>query len=723
MTDMTAERQNKAKKKRDRIGVILYCFYAIVLVAGFFIIGKMVCIQLFWKPDKDVARFFLPPSTKSVIEPDRGAIIGCDGKLLAMSTPMYQLYMDCTVLKSVFRGKSNPDSLERDWLSKAKAFSDGLAKEVGGSDGLAKEVGGSDGLAKEVGGSAGDYYRMIVTGRKDGNRYMRLTADLDRGALLRLQKLPLMKEGRYKSGIIVNKRDSRQYPYGTLARRTIGYVKDNRNSNGNNHIGLEGKYDYALHGKEGEIWLRPTDNRERIQNYDSTYVKPEDGLNVRTTLNITLQDIVDKAMRKQMAANPKINEGCAVIMDVKTGAIRSMVNLTKDPKDSSLNEVYNMAIGFAAEPGSVFKATTLMTVIEDGFVKSLDDVIPMNNGVIPGYPQDTHIRGNGEISVLRGFEISSNYVFRYLAVKNYNDNPKRFLDKLYMYKLGQAFDFDLKGLSEPYIPSPDSKQWSATDLGSTAIGYSVKETPLHILTFYNAIANKGRMMKPYLVESIEKNGAVKTKKGPSVLNASICSKATADTMLRAMRAVTSEGTAKRLKGAKLTVAGKTGTSRQVLSKEEIDKYGMSSPYVTKDGSYHNLATFVGFFPAENPKYSAIVCMKSDLIRGSLYGGVGPAAVMREVVDAIYVLDPEWGNAISSSAKVPQMKLDREIHEQADTKNPVVPDVTGLGLKDAMFIIENSGLRCRYTGTGHVISQTPFPGAKATEGSAITLTLK
>lgn len=703
MTDMTAERQNKAKKKRDRIGVILYCFYAIVLVAGFFIIGKMVCIQLFWKPDKDVARFFLPPSTKSVIEPDRGAIIGSDGKLLAMSTPMYQLYMDCTVLKSVFRGKSNPDSLERDWLSKAKAFSDGLAKEVGGS--------------------AGDYYRMIVTGRKDGNRYMRLTADLDRGALLRLQKLPLMKEGRYKSGIIVNKRDSRQYPYGTLARRTIGYVKDNRNSNGNNHIGLEGKYDYALHGKEGEIWLRPTDNRERIQNYDSTYVKPEDGLNVRTTLNITLQDIVDKAMRKQMAANPKINEGCAVIMDVKTGAIRSMVNLTKDPKDSSLNEVYNMAIGFAAEPGSVFKATTLMTVIEDGFVKSLDDVIPMNNGVIPGYPQDTHIKGNGEISVLRGFEISSNYVFRYLAVKNYNDNPKRFLDKLYMYKLGQAFDFDLKGLSEPYIPSPDSKQWSATDLGSTAIGYSVKETPLHILTFYNAIANKGRMMKPYLVESIEKNGAVKTKKGPSVLNASICSKATADTMLRAMRAVTSEGTAKRLKGAKLTVAGKTGTSRQVLSKEEIDKYGMSSPYVTKDGSYHNLATFVGFFPAENPKYSAIVCMKSDLIRGSLYGGVGPAAVMREVVDAIYVLDPEWGNTISSSAKVPQMKLDREIHEQADSKNPVVPDVTGLGLKDAMFIIENSGLRCRYTGTGHVTSQTPSPGARATEGSAITLTLK
>ena len=700
---MSTPKQNTTKKERDRIGMILYCFYAVVLAIGVIVVGRIAYIQWIWEPDKDVARFFLPPSTKSVIEPDRGAIIGCDGKLLAVSTPMYQLYMDCTVLKNEFRGKSNPDSLENDWLAKAKAFSEGLAAETGGD--------------------AGECYRKIASGRRNGERYIRLTGDIDRGTLLKLQTLPLMKEGRFKSGIIVNKRDSRQYPYGTLARRTIGYVKDNSNSNGNNHIGLEGKYDYALHGKEGEIWLRPTDNRERIQNYDSTYVKPEDGLDVRTTLDITVQDIVDRAMRKQMSANPKIAEGCAVLMDVKTGAIRAMVNLTKSPKDSSLNEVYNMAIGLGAEPGSVFKATTLMTAIEDGFVKSLDDVIPMNNGVIPGYPRDEHINGNGEISILHGFEVSSNYVFRYLAVKNYADDPKRFLDKLYMYKLGQAFDFDLEGLQEPSLPSPDSKNWSATDLGATAIGYSIKETPLHILTFYNAIANKGRMMKPYLVESIERNGVVKTKKGPSVLNASICSRATADTMLRAMRAVTVEGTATRLKGAKLQVAGKTGTSRQVLSGEEIKEYGMSSPYVTRDGSYHNLATFVGFFPVDDPKYSAIICMKSDLIRGSLYGGVAPAAAMREIVDAIYALGPEWGAELSPAAKVPEMTAGIEPPKPADPKNPTVPDVSGLGLKDAMFLIENSGLRCKYSGTGHVSSQSPKAGAKAAEGSTITITLK
>ena len=570
---------------------------------------------------------------------------------------------------------------------------------------------------------------MIVKGRNERKRYMKLLTNLDRGTLLKLESLPLMEEGRYKSGIIVEKHDSRKYPYGTLARRTIGYVKDNssqkEDEKGRSHIGIEGKYDYVLHGKEGEIWLKPTDNKEKIQNYDSTYVKPVDGLDVRTTLDITLQDIVDKAMRKQMSANPKIEDGCAVFMDVRTGAIRAMVNLTKSPKDSSLNEVYNMAIGYGANPGSVFKTTTLMTALEDGYIKSLDDEIPTNEGKLPGYPQDDHVKNLVKISILHGFEISSNYVFRYLATNNYSDDPKRFMDKLYMYKLGQAFDFDLEGLREPVLPSPDSKSWSSTDLGSVAIGYSVRETPLHTLTFYNAIANKGRMMKPYLVESIEKDGVVKTKKGPSVLNASICSRATADTLLRALKAVTSEGTAYRLKGAKLTVAGKTGTARQSLSKEEIEKYGRDPKDNTQtaDGSYHNLATFVGFFPADNPKYSAIICMNSSLIRGSLYGGVGPASAMREIVDAIYTLDPEWGAEVTAMAKVPVMGEDKEMTVRSDMKNPIVPDIIGLGLKDAIFIIENSGLKCSYSGTGHVSSQNPKAGTKVADGSTITFNLK
>lgn len=706
--------QSTGKKSgMDRISMILLLIYIVVLFISALIIGKLIYIQKSWEPDKSIAKYFLPPAEKYTIAPDRGAIIGCGGEILAMSTPMYELRMDCTVRKEYFQNKmrKNPtgDNLEQQWQDKATAFSEGFAKEMNMD--------------------ASVIFKSIMDGRRKGNKYLRLGTDIDRGTLLKLESLPLMEEGRYKSGIIVEKHDSRKYPYGTLARRTIGYVKDNssqkEDEKGRSHIGIEGKYDYVLHGKEGEIWLKPTDNKEKIQNYDSTYVKPVDGLDVRTTLDITLQDIVDKAMRKQMSANPKIEDGCAVFMDVRTGAIRAMVNLTKSPKDSSLNEVYNMAIGYGANPGSVFKTTTLMTALEDGYIKSLDDEIPTNEGKLPGYPQDDHVKNLVKISILHGFEISSNYVFRYLATNNYSDNPKRFMDKLYMYKLGQAFDFDLEGLREPVLPSPDSKSWSSTDLGSVAIGYSVRETPLHTLTFYNAIANKGRMMKPYLVESIEKDGVVKTKKGPSVLNASICSRATADTLLRALKAVTSEGTAYRLKGAKLTVAGKTGTARQSLSKEEIEKYGRDPKDNTQtaDGSYHNLATFVGFFPADNPKYSAIICMNSSLIRGSLYGGVGPASAMREIVDAIYTLDPEWGAEVTAMAKVPVMGEDKEMTVRSDMKNPIVPDIMGLGLKDAIFIIENSGLKCSYSGTGHVSSQNPKAGTKVADGSTITFNLK
>lgn len=701
------------KREMDRISMILLFIYIVVLLISALIVVKLIYIQKSWEPDKSIAKYFLPPAEKYTIAPDRGAIIGCGGEILAMSTPMYELRMDCTVRKEYFQKKmrKNPtgDNLEQQWQDKAKAFSEGFAKVMNMD--------------------ASAIFKSIMDGRRKGNKYLRLGTDIDRGTLLKLESLPLMEEGRYKSGIIVEKHDSRKYPYGTLARRTIGYVKDNssqkEDEKGRSHIGIEGKYDYVLHGKEGEIWLKPTDNKEKIQNYDSTYVKPVDGLDVRTTLDITLQDIVDKAMRKQMSANPKIEDGCAVFMDVRTGAIRAMVNLTKSPKDSSLNEVYNMAIGYGANPGSVFKTTTLMTALEDGYIKSLDDEIPTNEGKLPGYPQDDHVKNLVKISILHGFEISSNYVFRYLATNNYSDNPKRFMDKLYMYKLGQAFDFDLEGLREPVLPSPDSKSWSSTDLGSVAIGYSVRETPLHTLTFYNAIANKGRMMKPYLVESIEKDGVVKTKKGPSVLNASICSRATADTLLRALKAVTSEGTAYRLKGAKLTVAGKTGTARQSLSKEEIEKYGRDPKDNTQtaDGSYHNLATFVGFFPADNPKYSAIICMNSSLIRGSLYGGVGPASAMREIVDAIYTLDPEWGAEVTAMAKVPVMGENKEMTVRSDMKNPIVPDIMGLGLKDAIFIIENSGLKCSYSGTGHVSSQNPKAGTKVADGSTITFNLK
>ena len=291
-----------------------------------------------------------------------------------------------------------------------------------------------------------------------------------------------------------------------------------------------------------------------------------------------------------------------------------------------------MAIGRLGEPGSIFKTVTLMTVLEDGHIKSLDDKIPTNHGRIYTFEPDVHIldyernHHTNQIPIIEGFKVSSNYMFQYLADHYYRKNPKSFLDKIYTYKLGEAFDFDLTGLATPHISSPDEKGWGQTSLCSVAFGYSTEETPLHMLTFYNGIANKGRLMKPYLVDSIEDHGKVIEKKGPAVLNGKICSTATADTLVRALKSVTEEGTARRLKGASCTVAGKTGTSRVLMP-------GVG--YKDSEGRFKNQGTFVGFFPAEDPQYSIIAVVYSKLSHRAFYGGTYPAAAVRRIVDEMY----------------------------------------------------------------------------------------
>jgi len=631
-----AEKAHTGKGKRDRIAKILYGLYLIFVAASLVIIARIIQIQLTYSPSSAIADLFRPSSVKEVLEPSRGSILAHDGRLLAMSTPMYQVFMDCTVMIDAFKGDSEK---ETEWRAKARDLSEGLASIYGDK-------------------SATEYYNAIIAGRQKGSKYMKIGRRIDHETLQKVKALPLYREGKYKGGMIVEKFDTRRYPYGTLARRTIGYVKDNSRSNGNNYIGLEGKFDYILHGQEGYEWLKVTDNRGRIHNYDSTFKKAVDGYDLRTTLDVDIQDIADRAIRNQIEDNEKLEGGCCIVMDVKTGAIRAMVNLLRDTTSGRLNESYNMAVGRPGEPGSVFKTTTLMSLLEDGKV-SLESTIPTNHGNLKGFPGDAHIydyerqHHTDRISVLHGFEISSNYVFRKLAVDHYGANPKEMIDKLYRYKLGEAYDFDLGGFQNPTIPSPDSPYWSNTDLGSVAIGYSVAETPLHIVTFYNAIANKGKMMKPYLVEAIEENGIVREKRGPSVLNGSICSKATADTLTRALRSVVEEGTGRRrLSGARCSIAGKTGTARIILD----PRYTKVShnPYEDEKGRRQYQATFVGFFPAEEPRYTVIVVMYSNLNRETFFGGTLPALAFREIVDNVYAIDTYNGEVLTQKHELPKM---------------------------------------------------------------------
>lgn len=691
-----------ARKKRDRVGTLLYTFYFITLICSVVLFCVLIGIQLFFHPDPELASKLRPRTRCEKVDAARGNILSQDGRMLAMTFPVYEVSVDCTV---------PADTL---WDKNVSELSNGLAKIL------------KDKTSKQ-------YRAILDKGRSSKDRYLTLAKQVDLNTLEEIRRLPIFEKGRFSGGLVTKKSNKRQYPYGDMASRTIGFIRDSKSGVKNTHVGLEGKFDYILHGTDGEIWLKETD-QGMVQNFDSAYVKPQDGNDVRTTLNIDYQTIVDKELRAALDEVEGLEAGCCVLMETKTGAIRAMSNLMRNPKDGGkMEEIYNLAIGRLGEPGSVFKATCMMIMLENGYVKSLSQTIPGSNGVmsVPGhtYKVDDHImqyeraHGTKEIPLLYAFQVSSNYAFQYLAWTNFQNDPAKYVGYLHMFHLGEAFDFDLNGMAKPTLPSfPEAStikknnrsSW-ASSLTGVATGYAASETPMHILTFYNSIANKGKMMKPYLVEDIEKNGIVVEKRGPSILNSSVCSKSTADTLTRAMVAVTQKGTARlRLKDAKCTVAGKTGTSQAALE---------SGGYIDKEGRKKNQGTFVGFFPAEDPQYTIICTVYSYLSHESFYGGTIPAQVVRNVVDQVYDIDPYWQSSLSKEAELqamPSPVSDSDIQKGATV---TVPSLSGLGIKDAIYLLENSGLRCSYSGVGHIESQEPAAGTKVKNGTTVKVTLK
>ena len=681
---------------RDRIHVVMFFLSMLFLALGALILVRIVHIQATYTVDERVIGLFRPSVQKHVDPPVRGKILATDGRPLAISAPLYDIYMDCTVRKQDYIDLGK-DSLERVWRAKARELAQSLSDEFRDK-------------------SAEAYVKAILEGRDKGSKYLRIQRNIDLSTLNRVKDFPLFREGPYIGGFIVQKHEERIYPYDSLARRVIGYVKEQ------NRIGLESSFDSELHGREGYEWRRVTDNKRWVRDLDSAQVKVVDGNDIRTTLNVDFQDIADRALRAQINEDDGIRAGICIIMEAKTGAIRAMVNLSRgETPATTLWERENLCLREVGEQGSVMKTVTLLSVVEDGYVKGLEQTIPTNNGSVPNYRQDVHIldyqreTGRRDISVMHGFEISSNYVFTYLAEHFYGKHPQDLFDHIYSYRLGEAFDFDINGLGKPVVNRPDTPGWSKTTLGTTAYGYGLSVTPLHVATFYNGIANKGCMMKPYLVESVEKDGKVLRRFEPSALNSSICSPATADTVTRALRAVVNSGTGTRLRTAKLPVAGKTGTAQVVLTPAE--RKGSADPYHDPMGRKKNQGTFVGFFPADNPKYTILVTVYSYLSGKSFYGGTLPALAVREIVDKLYALDGEWDQELRPTAAVPHMA------GSVATVGGQVPDLKGLGLKDALFALEEMGLRCQYTGTGHVTAQTPAPGTACKSGQTVKLTLK
>lgn len=620
-------------------------FYLFFLFLSVVVTVKIYRIQNSWEPNEKFVKEFLPSKHLEQIRPREGSIMDHNGRILAISTPLYDIYMDCYVQKEHYdKDEKNGRKKNGEWLAKADALSARLAE-----------------MFPKKGKDSTYYSNLIRSSRAAGKRYVSIVKGVDHRTVEELKTLPLFNEAEHKGGLIVEPIENRMYPYKGLAKRIIGYVNKNIEEG---FIGIEGTYYREIKGTAGTKWAKRTDNFEWISDIDSTSIEAEDGLDIRTTLDIHIQEIADRALRKHIDTVKHINSACVVIMDVETGGVRAMVNLKRE-KSGKLSETFNMAVARAAEPGSIFKTVMLTALLEDGYV-TLDEPMPIdiNKMKYPGFKnveRDEYVfrykdrHKTDFIPVVDGLMISSNYVFRRQVTDHYYSNPEELIARLHSYHMGGSFSFEIKenGGSSPRLPDPESKGWNGATIPSMAIGYSVHVTPLQILSFYNAIANGGKMMKPYIVEKFERDGVLVEERKPSLLSI-VCSEATADTLTRALKKVTAyrkgaayqEGTAANsMKGVGCEVAGKTGTAWIYL--EGDDAIGKQSPYIAADGSRKYQASFAGFFPADDPKYSMIVVAYTDRVHKIEGGGGRPARVFRDIVNDIMTYDPQWQREITA----------------------------------------------------------------------------
>jgi cell division protein FtsI (penicillin-binding protein 3) len=643
----------------------------------------------------------------------RGDILDDNGRLLASSIPYYTIYMDTR--------------------------SSGMSPEIW-SDGIS---GLSLGLEQLVGDRSASSWKTVLTNaRKSGDRYFLIKRRVNFETLKKLKELPIFKEGQYKGGMVSQAESRRILPNSDLAARTIGYLNQGKEGT---EVGIEGAFDTDLAGKSGFMVKQRLTGGDWIPVNDFNSVETVAGNDVITTIDIDLQDVATSALFNQLKKSGA-HHGCVVLMEVATGDVKAIANLELGD-DGDYHETYNYAVGESTEPGSTFKLASLMAAMEDGVIDT-GDMVDTGNGTVKFYNKvirDTE--EHGKLTVKQVFELSSNVGTSILINRHYKDNPKAFVNRLYSMKLNQKLNLQIKGEGEPLIRYPGDKFWSGLSLPMMSHGYEVQLTPLQILTFYNAVANDGRMMRPRFVTEIRRNGNLVRSFGTEILDNSIASRSTIRKARKMMEGVVERGTAKNLKDADYKIAGKTGTAQ--IAKE---KYGYRSGAKI---SYQ--ASFCGYFPANNPIYSCIVVVNAPS-NAVYYGNLVAGPVFKEISDKVYstrffkeyvtenkarniLAAPDAGNGyredINSVLRGLGIRHLRSVdddwvatRESGDTIKLVgvtpqqgqVPDVRGMTLRDAMYLLENSGLRVTFNGKGRVRKQSPEHGAKIYEGAIVSLDL-
>lgn len=672
--------------------------YLLVLCCGMAIIYRIAQIQTEdggkWKQKaEDIGLQY------KTVKATRGNIYSDNGSLLATSLPFYKVAFDPSLVSDKIYTKQI-DSLS---FLLSKHFRDQ---------------------------SPAAYKRRINDARVSGRQYMILNnKEINYQNKKQMANWPIFREGRMKGGVIFEKVDKRFRPFSYMGYRTIGTINDEDRG----VVGLEYSFNKYLHGQEGKALYQKISGGTWKPVFDGTEVKPSNGLDIVSTINVDLQDVAESALLRALLANDAAY-GCVVVMEVETGEIKAISNLSKNA-DGEYWENYNYAVGSqgSREPGSTFKLASMIALFEESRI-SLIDTVDTGEGEFQFYDQtmkDHKPGGYGKLTVQEVFEKSSNIGTAKLIVDEFGDDPEKYYNHLVRMGLTKPVGFQMVGEGKPYIKSPQDSTWSGVSLPWMSHGYELTMTPLHTLTLYNAVANGGKMIAPIIVKEIKAADRVVESFKTRVIQKKICSDITLVKVKEMLEGVVKRGTAQNISDAYYQIAGKTGTAKHVVNGRYTNKYYTS---------------FAGYFPAEKPKYSAIVVI-DDPQRYRIYGSDVAAPVFKEIADKIYAIDMELNDpfqgqemvagvfpviragdqeelsmlchelGISNHSETAARWVKTEINNNSITWNQVqdgaerVPDVRGMTLKDALFILENKNLEVRYSGLGRVSQQSLAPGTK------------
>ena len=658
--------------------------YRIYLVAFFlFIMAVAIAVKLTniqWVEGDYYRKLAKERTVKNFVIPaNKGNIYSADGSLLATSIPNYEIRFDAVAPKTEVFEKN--------------------IKQL------------ADSLGKLLNKSSDTFERELRRARVNKSRYFLVARDLSYTEYIAIKSFPLFNLGAYKGGIIVEQETVREHPIGKIAERTIGYI--GRDVNGHiNPVGVEGAYSNYLNGKDGRILKQKIAKGQWKPISDVNQIEPQDGYDVISTIDVFIQDIAHHALLKQLEEY-QADHGCVVVMETKTGYVKAISNLGRNEKTGMYSERLNYAVRESHEPGSTFKLVDLMALLEDKLVDT-SAVFDSKGGEIKYFGKsvrDSHKGGYGKISLARGFEVSSNTVMVQAVYNNYKSNPTQFVNHINSYGLNKKLGIGFNGEGAPYIPQPSDKKWSRLTLPWMAFGYNVSVTPLQTLAYYNAVANNGEMVKPLFVSEIKEWNKTIKKYDKVVLNPKICSQETIHKLKAILENVVKRGTGSKLYSKDFSMAGKTGTAQVNYAKAGgAEKYYASS--------------FVGYFPADHPKYSCIVVVhKPNTTNNNYYGADVAGPVFKRIAQKIFTDSPTTNEIKNLNRKIQKQESNyNSYYAKAQKKIKSIPNVRGMAGMDAVALLENLGLKVKAIGIGKVKKQSLQAGENINKNATIILEL-